>query len=372
MRFLSALALVLIAFTAGFYVSEYRHSLSPPALVDASSATLNKASAVSSFSISSAPAEMATAEPSSNIQTSFSSASSAPGLTLLAQATQWIAAGNYDPAVQLLEQIIRADSQAAEAMRLLARVYEEQGLHEQSVATWFRYFSIEVDAQKMEVGLQYLANYLLRLVGNPVFFGERQVWLTQQLNDLIRLTPDNGELHLRLANIHLDGKDKELAQYHALMAANQVNTQARAEALLILISGDGLNHAASGEEVIIALQRYGKQFLVPVIIEGFSARLLLDTGASISGVTSTFVESHYSLVRTTKPIKLNTANGSVDTYLFVVNNLKIASLEFTQHMLARLPMDNANQFDGLLGVDILGRFEFFIDQEKAELHLRKR
>src|SRR5690606_28348373 len=141
--------------------------------------------------------------------------------------------------------------------------------------------------------------------------------------DLIRLTPDNGELHLRLANMHLDGKEQELAQYHALMAANQVNTRARAEALLILIGGDGLGNASSGEEITISLQRYGKQFLVPVTVEGFSAKLLLDTGASISGLTATFVERHYSLVRNTKPIKLNTASGTVDTYLFVVNNLNI-------------------------------------------------
>jgi Tfp pilus assembly protein PilF len=369
MRFFFSLAVVLTAFAAGFYASEMRHSSMQQMQADQAVVIVDKSASVSARAASSVYAEAAAEQLSSIPQQSFSSV---PGLTPLAQATQWVATGNYGQAVQLLEQIVRDDPQATEAMRLLARVYEEQGQHEKSVATWFRYFGIEIDAQKIEVGLQYLANYLLRLVSNPVLFGERQAWLMQQLNDLIRLTPDNGELHLRLANMHLDEKDKELAQYHALMAANQVNTQARAEALLILISGDGLNNAASGEEVIISLLRFGKQFLVPVTIEGFSARLLLDTGASISGLTATFVESHYSLVRNTKPIKLNTASGSVDTYLFVVNNLNIASLEFTQHMLARLPMDNANQFDGLLGVDILGRFDFVIDQEKAELRLRKR
>ncbi len=366
MRLVPALTLTLAAFAAGFYASEYRHSTRPqsnPAVITNYSAAEAVASAAPQL-----PAE-ADADISPVSLPSYSSASA---LTPLEQATRWVATGNYGQAVQLLEQLLQSDPQLAEAMRLLARVYEEQGQHEKAVAIWFRYFNAEMDAQKIDVGLQYLANYLVRLASNPVVFGERQAWLKQQLNDLIRLTPDNGELHLRLASMHLDEKDKELAQYHALMAANQVNTRARAEALLLLISGDGLNNVASGEEVIIGLQRFGKQFLVPVTIDGFSARLLLDTGASISGLTATFVERHYSLVRNTKPIKLNTASGSVDTYLFVVNSVTLGSLEFTQHMLARLPMDNANQFDGLLGVDILGRFEFFIDQEKAELHLRKR
>lgn len=374
MRFAPSMALTVIAFAAGFYASEYRHTkVAPsdlaPALTENPATSSSTTNAAHSSPLLNESLDKSLAASSAITQQPFSSLAA---LTPLEQATRWIATGNYGQAVPLLEQLLQTDPQLAEAMRLLARVYEEQGQHEQAVAIWFRYFSAEIDAQKIEAGLQYLANYLVRLASNPVLFGERQAWLMQQLNDLIRLTPDNGELHLRLASMHLDDKEKELAQYHALMAANQVDTRARADALLILISGDGLNNAARGEEVTIALQRFGKQFLVPVTIDGISARLLLDTGASISGLTATFVERHYSLVRNTKPIKLNTASGTVDSYLFVVNSLNIASLEFTQHLLARLPMDNANQFDGLLGVDILGRFEFVIDQEKAELYLRKR
>ncbi len=371
MRVAFALVLTITAFTAGYYVRDYRLLTQMP-VHDKDAPVIAPVSEATPVVTASIPGQVLPWVDTTSSSLALSSFSSVPALTPLEQATRWVATGNYGQAVQLLEQLLHAEPHMAEAMRLLARVYEEQGQHEPAVATWFRYFTAETDAQKIAVGLQYLSNYLLRLASNPVFFGERHVWLMQQLNDLIRLTPDNGELHLRLANMHLDEKDKELAQYHALMAANQVNTRARAETLLILISGDGLNNVASGEEVTLALQRFGKQFLVPVTIDGFSARLLLDTGASISGLTATFVERHYSLVNNTKPIKLNTASGSVDTYLFVVNNLTLASLEFTRHMLARLPMDNANQFDGLLGVDILGRFEFVIDQEKAELRLRKR
>ncbi|HEX7764876.1 MAG TPA: tetratricopeptide repeat protein, partial [Cellvibrio sp.] len=263
MRLAPVLALTLAAFAAGFYVSEYRHATQAQ----------NNPAAITHYSTAEATASRApqfAAEKDADISSlSVPSHSSAPALTPLEQATRWVARGNYGQAVQLLEQLLQSDPQLAEAMRLLARVYEEQGQHEKAVAIWFRYFNAETDAQKIDVGLQYLANYLVRLASNPVVFGERQAWLKQQLNDLIRLTPDNGELHLRLASMHLDEKDKELAQYHALMAANQVNTRARAEALLLLISGDGLNNVASGEEVIIGLQRFGKQFLVPVTIDGF-------------------------------------------------------------------------------------------------------
>ena len=50
----------------------------------------------------------------------------------------------------------------------------------------------------------------------------------------------------------------------------------------------------------------------------------------------------------------------------------MGNLVFNQHILAQLPMDNSQGFDGLLGVDILGRFDFFIDQDAAVLRLKAR
>lgn len=363
------LALCCATFAAGFYANEYRHTAQTNAQDSARAS--QKMSARS-------PQEVRPGQHVTDLPAPEPAAwgSSTAALNPLEQANRWVATGNYQQAAQLLEQILdqfpATDRQYLSALRMLARVYEEQGRHELAIASWFDYVSREVDAQQLQAGLQYLAGYLLRLAANPVFAQEHAHWLMQRLNDVIRLTPDNGELHLRLANMHWEAKDKELSQYHALMAANQQDTHTRAQALLLTINGDTAGGATSGEEITLALQRYGNQFLVPLEIDGIAVRLLLDTGASISGLTVSFVERHYSLVRNTKPITLNTASGAVESYVFVVNNLRLASLDFPQHLLARLPMNTNAQFDGLLGVDILGRFEFVIDQDAAQLRLRKR
>jgi predicted aspartyl protease len=255
---------------------------------------------------------------------------------------------------------------------LLARVYEQQGQHEKSVAIWFRYINAEVDVQKIESALDYLAKYLIRLSTNPAIFGERYEWLMTQINDLIRLTPDNGELHLQLAKMHLKKEDKEQAQYHALMAANQPETRASAEGILAKLDEGTHAEDDSPPEMTIALTRFGEQILVQVEVEGDQVMLLLDTGASISGLTASFINQHPSLVKSPKPIQLNTASGTVESYLFLVDSFTIENITFNKHMLARLPMDNMDRFDGLLGIDILGRFDFVIDQNKAVLRLRKR
>ena len=359
----NTLIIAAITFALGFYLSEYRHAQQADDLgatrVDAEPITPQ--------------VPLAQTQQPQPVVVAPAQKESAPGVPLspIERANQLIANGEYGAAVRLLNEILQKDPQHTEALWLLARVYEQQGQHKESVAIWFRYLNAEIDAQKIENALDYLAKYLIRLTDNPAIFGESYEWLMERLNELIKLTPDNGELHLQLAKMHLKTGDNEQAQYHALMAANQPATQTRAEGILAKLDEGKLDDNMP-PEIAVPLIRFGTQFLVPVKIEGESVKLLLDTGASISGLSSDFLNGHYSMVKSAKPIQLNTANGSVESYLFTVDTFTIENITFNKHMLARLPMDNVEHFDGLLGVDILGRFDFVIDQNKAVLRLRKR
>jgi predicted aspartyl protease len=100
--------------------------------------------------------------------------------------------------------------------------------------------------------------------------------------------------------------------------------------------------------------------------------LLLDTGASLSGLSKSYTAKYPAMLKAIKPIRLNTASGTHDSVLFTVTNISIDNLVFNQYILAQLPMDNSQGFDGLLGVDILGRFDFVIDQNAAVLRLKMR
>ena len=371
MKPIPTLVIILVAFTLGYYTSEYRHAAQAGAVDGESGAGLaSTLSAQKNSIVDNAPPIVAI--PAPIIFPSSATTVRAPAPAALERIKQLISTGSYREAVGLLNEFLQKNGQNAEALGLLARVYEQLGLHKEAVAIWFRYFNAEVDAQKIETALGYLAKYLLRLASNPIIFGESRDWLIAQLNDLIKLTPDNGELHLQLASMHLKTDDKEQAQYHALMAANQPQTQARAENILAKLTENDAGADVRADEITIKLHRFGSQFLVPVTIEGEGAKLLLDTGASLSGLTSHYVNRHYRLVKNSKPIQLNTASGSVNTILFTVDTFTLGAITFNKHMLASLPMDNIDNFDGLLGVDILGRFDFVIDQDKAELRLRKR
>lgn len=372
MSFKNTLVIAALAFGAGYYLSEYRHAQDlVPALVDAQvNAEPQEAAAQAlPYAANQSPVLV---QSSAAVPVIHAETAAPAELPPLERARQLIANNAFPAAISLLNEIVQKNPADTDALLLLARVLEKQGKHEDAVTTWFRYLAIEVDAKKAEEAIAYLSRYLIRLVNNPGIFGASREWLMVQLNDLIKLTPDNGELHLQLADMHAKADDQEQAQYHALMAANQDETRTRAEEFIAHMADKTIVEQPMDEGVSIALVRIGNQFLVPISVEGRKARLLLDTGASISGLTSSFINRNYSIVKAQKPIQLNTASGTVDSYLFVVDSLQLAGLTFNKHMLARLPMDNQDAFDGLLGVDVLGRFDFVIDQEKAVLRLRKR
>ncbi len=294
-----------------------------------------------------------------------------PEQTPLEKAQRLIANNEYPSAIQLLNSVLQKNPADTQALLLLARLLEQQGQHQEAISLWFRYITTETDAKKIEEAISYLSGYLLKLANNPTIFGESRDWLISQLHDLIKLTPDAGELHLQLAEIYSEKEDTEQVQYHALMAANQTETRSRAEAILAKLT-DKTVMAQTENEISISLTRFGNQFLVPVSVDGQPIKLLLDTGASISGLTSSFLQQNPGLIKSSKPIQLNTASGTIDSFLFVVDSFTLDKVTFNKHMLANLPMENFNHFDGLLGVDVLGKFDFVIDQNNALLHLRKR
>jgi len=249
---------------------------------------------------------------------------------------------------------------------LLVRAYQMTANHREAVASWSNYLRYEVDPEKIDKTKIQFKDYLLKLAATiPADLDA--AWLAQQLNNYIQVIADDPELHLAAANLYVVAGDAYQAQYHALMAANDASTKARAETILAQLNG-----TVAAEDSILPLTRFGNQFLVTVNIEGYSARLLLDTGASLTGVSTHYINKYPNIVKATKPIRLNTASGVVDSYLFTVTQLSLGDAVFNQHIIARLPLEAGIEFDGLLGVDILGKFDFVIDQNEAVLRLGKR
>lgn len=279
---------------------------------------------------------------------------------------QLIAGARYEDAISQLIAQLEVTPDSAQAWHLLAKAHGQRGDHASALSAWFHYLEVENDAVKRDQAYHSIKDYLLRLYTSPSLINDDTFWLITQLDQLLGLT-DDSELHLTLASLYSQIDDNYQAQYHALMAANDSKVQAQAEKILAQLNGTPVP-----EGLTVPLIRFGNQYLVQVNIEGYPARLLLDTGASLSGVSNAYAARHADLVKQTKPIRLNTAAGITDTYLFTADHFTVGTLTFNQHILALLPMQAMTDFDGLLGVDILGRFDFVIDQDALVLRLQAR
>lgn len=283
------------------------------------------------------------------------------------RVNQLIANARYEDAILLLQAQFDNPKNVAQAWYVLASIYKKQELPSAVLDALFRYLKLENNSQKIDRALADIKSYLVQLRSKPALFNEDYSWLIAQFDALLKYTPNDGDLHVMMAKLYIKLGDNYQAQYHALMGVNDPNVQSQAEEVLADLSGEKL-----AEDIAIPLVMTGNKYIVNASVEGNPVRLLLDTGASLSGLSGSYIAKYPYLVKDKKLILLNTAGGSQPSYLFTVNNINIASLQFNKHILAQLPMGNMEGFDGLLGVDILGRFDFVIDQDASVLRVKAR
>jgi predicted aspartyl protease len=356
------LLIILVAFSLGFAASEYRtryltQHISERTVDIGHTAAIKSVAVKSEYILKKKAVDIQVAQPEESLVEAFS----------WVQVDQLIAGAHYDDAIRLLQEHMGDAKDTARVWLLLASIYKKQSQSKAAVDALFRYLRLEMDVQKIEKSLSDIQGYLLLIKEKPALFNDDYSWLIAQFEELLKYRSNDGELHLILASLLLQLNDNYQAQYHALMAANDPAAHENAEMILAKLNGNN-----TPDEISIPLTRLGNQYLISASVEGYPVRFLLDTGASLSGLASAYTTKYPDLLKAMKPIRLNTASGIRDTFLFTVNDIKIGDLIFNQHILAQLPMDNSLGFDGLLGVDILGRFDFVIDQDASVLRLKVR
>jgi Aspartyl protease len=111
--------------------------------------------------------------------------------------------------------------------------------------------------------------------------------------------------------------------------------------------------------------------LVDAKLNGFSTRLLLDTGASNTVIDlSTLLSTGFHFKDSIDKIKIETAKGIVEAEVFVVKELE--SLGITQQKYAVTAYDFIgngiiSEFDGVLGLDFFENNKICIDFINSEI-----
>ena len=194
---------------------------------------------------------------------------------------------------------------------------------------------------------------------------------------LIQLEPDHAPYFMGLAATQLALDDKEAARRSLLLVSQDPDVGAQAQAMLseLSIALAGTQEAESWDPAAviggIPLHRSGNHFIVDAKpARGRSIRLLIDTGASLTIFTPEVLEQRGIRYQDTGRTGIfNTANGSVKAPIVKLDSLEVGDWQVNQLEIGVLDLGSRLGVDGLLGMNFLNHFQFFIDQNESLLRL---
>jgi clan AA aspartic protease (TIGR02281 family) len=292
--------------------------------------------------------------------------------TLLAHARQLIVQSDYPSAIELLQLYLQVELRDVEARLLLAEAYRGgkdlraaiEQLYEAKGQAW-RPETLEELTRSIRALVSTYADSLKQSGDDTA--------LLELYQELTRLEPSYAPYFIGLATAQLALADHDAARQSLLLVEQDPEVGAQARELLERVAATEVQHtetSASATEVAgIPLVRSGSHFLVDASLGSQQARLLIDTGASLTMRTPEALRRRGVGAHATGRTGLfDTANGRVSAPIYRLDALSVGDWQVSDLDVGVLELGDAG-IDGLLGMNFLRHFQFFIDQNEALLRL---
>ena len=295
---------------------------------------------------------------------------------ILSFARQLIAQRHTDLAAQLLQRFLLTSHRDAEARILLAEAYlNEENIHA-AIDQFYEargYAYLPAMLQRINTRIRSAVTELARSLER----NNDQNTLLALYQQLTQVEPDYAPWFIGLAATQLALDDREAARRSLVLVAQDPDVGARAQAMLSEISAAVVTPQETEpqdfttEVVGIPLHRRGNHFVVDARPEsGRNVRLLIDTGASVTILTPDVIEQKGIRYQDTGRSRVfTTANGPVRTPVYRLDSLTVGDWKVNQLEIGVLDLGAGTDVDGLLGMNFLRHFQFYIDQNKAMLVL---
>jgi clan AA aspartic protease (TIGR02281 family) len=297
------------------------------------------------------------------------------GAQILSRARALLGSSRYAAAEQLLQGYLLADHRDVEARMLLADAYAGRKEYQAAIDELYQ---ARGDAWQPD-SLERLARRIGAVVAEQVNVlrqASDQGGLLELYQRLTQLDPSYAPYFLGLANAQLALDDHEAARRSLQLVAQDPDVGTLARAVLeqlgrAEVSGDDPDASAALTGVTgVPLHRSGNHFLVDARLGGAgSVRLLIDTGASMTILTPGALAGNGGYRDTGHSGLFSTANGKVRAPVYTLDALEVGDWQVSELDIGVLELDDGAHIDGLLGMNFLRHFQFFIDQDQALLRL---
>jgi clan AA aspartic protease (TIGR02281 family) len=296
---------------------------------------------------------------------------------LLGHARELLGQQRHAPAEALLQRLLVAAWRDVEVRALLAEASYAQGDARAAIDQLYEARGHAWDAETR--------NRLLRRIrvlagGEAKALHDRgdQAGLLEFYQHLTQLEPDRAAYFIGLAGAQLALGDTGAAQRSLQLVMHDPEHGAQVKSMLAQLQNTPSERppeAAPAVEVAgIPLQRRGNHFLVEARPgRGASLNLLIDTGASMTIVTPAALEQRgIRYTDTGRTGVFSTANGRVSAPIYRIDTLAVDDWEVRRLDVGVLDLGSRTDIDGLLGMNYLRHFQFFIDQNNSLLRLSLR
>jgi clan AA aspartic protease (TIGR02281 family) len=295
---------------------------------------------------------------------------------ILSYARRLIEDRRFSVAEELLQRFLVAAYRDVEARILLAAAYRGQE----------DYFAA-IDQLYEARGYAYRPDRLARInarirsmvaeLGQSLKHNDDQSALLALYQHLVQMEPDHAPWFMELAATQLALDDKEAARRSLLLVSQDPDVGAQAQRMLSELSNvvagaqDTDPWDAAAEVAGIPLHRSGNHFIVDArSVDGQRIRLLIDTGASLTIFTPDVLDQRGIRYRDTgRTSVFATANGPVRAPVYRLDSLSVGDWYVNDLEVGVLDLGSGAGVDGLLGMNFLKHFQFFIDQNEALLRL---
>ncbi|GMQ89014.1 MAG: hypothetical protein BMS9Abin09_0458 [Gammaproteobacteria bacterium] len=295
---------------------------------------------------------------------------------ILSHARLLIADSHFSQAEQLLQLFLVTAYRDVEARILLAAAYQGQDKVRSAIDALYEARGYAFRPATLQRITRRIRNTVAELVQSLKRDNNKNALLALY-QQLTQLEPDHAPWFMGLAATQLALDDKEAARRSFLLVSEDPDVGAQAQAMLAELgtaladTRDTAPRGSTAEVVGIPLHRSGNNFVVDARpADGRSIRLLIDTGASLTIFTPGVLEQRGIRYQDTgRTGVFNTANGLVRAPVYKLDALLVGDWQVSQLEIGVLELGGSSAIDGLLGMNFLKHFQFFIDQNEAMLRL---
>lgn len=292
---------------------------------------------------------------------------------ILEHAQQQLKALNFIAAMQLLQNFLLASYRDSDARMLLAEAYLGQKDYLAAIEQLYELRGIAFRPEMLARIKQRIQQVVYKQAELYRKNGDN-TGLLVLFQNLTQKEPDHASWFIELAIAQLALDDTEAAQYSLALVLSDPYVGEQAQVMLAKLqpktstdlSADTMSQTT--DITGIPLSRMGQSFLVEASSgNNNNLQLLIDTGASITIVTPEVLQQqgiHYEDTGNTRVF--NTANGAVRAPVYMLDSLTVGDWRVEQVEVGVLELKG---MDGLLGMNFLKHFRFFIDQHASMLRL---